>query len=192
MKMVNQAINVLINPKGALQNVRNEQVATRDIIMYLAIIGIPTLIGFIIGYGIIGWWGTFIGPAIVGAIIYYIIAIIGIVGFGFVFSALAPSFKTQQNQMQAMKLAAYAATPWLLAGIFYLYPPIWFLTTLAGLYGLYILYIGIPILMGTPQDQQIPYLVIGIIIYVVIMFVVWLIARQIWWGIAWSAAMGPW
>jgi hypothetical protein len=96
--------------------------------------------------------------------------------------------------MQAFKLVAYAATPWLLAGIFYAYWPIWFLAPLAGLYGLYILYLGIPIFMGTPQDQHMPYLIITAIIFAAVMFVVWFIAKQILfglWGSAWRGYYLP-
>lgn len=189
MKIINQAISVLMNPKEALQKAKKEKVETMDIIMYLAIVGIPTLIGFILGYGVIGYGGSFLGASIGAAIVYYIMAIIGIVVFGFILNAIAPTFKSKQDKMQALKLVAYSATPWLIAGIFYFHPSIWFLATLAGLYGLYILYIGIPILMETPKDQHIPYLLVAIVIYVIIMGAVWTIANQIWWRVYWSSAI---
>lgn len=189
MKIINQAISVLMNPKQALQKVKNEKVETMDIIMYLAIVGIPTLIGFILGYGVIGYGGYYLGASVGAAIIYYIVAIIGIIVFGFILNAIAPTFKSKQNNMQALKLVAYSATPWLLAGIFYLHPAIWFLATLAGLYGLYILYIGIPILFETPKEQHIPFLIISIVIYVIIMGLVWSIAWQIWWRVAWGSTI---
>jgi hypothetical protein len=186
MKTINQAISVLTNPRQALQNVKNEKMEMMDIIMYLAIVGVPTLIGFIIGYGVIGW-GGFLGPSIGAAILYYILAIVGIIVFGYILNAFAPTFKSKQNLMQALKLVSYAATPWLIAGILYFHPSIWFLATLAGLYGIYILYIGIPILMETPKDQQIPFLIVAIVIYIIIMGVVWQIAWNVYWRIAWGS-----
>jgi len=191
MKIINQAISVLMNPKEALKKVKNEKVETMDMVIYLAIVGIPTLIGFILGYGVIGYGGFYLGASVGAAIIYYIIAIIGIIVFGFVLNAFAPTFKSKQDKMQALKLVAYSSTPWLLAGIFYIYPPIWFLATLAGLYGLYILYIGIPILMETPKEQHIPFLIVSIVIYVVIMAVVWQITWNIWWRISWGSVLSP-
>ncbi len=187
MKIINQAISVLVNPKEALKKAKNEKVETMDIIFYLGIISIPTLIGFILGFGAIGYSTTFIGAAIGGAIVYYIMAIIGIIIFGFVLNAFAPTFKSKQNKMQAMKLVAFSATPWLLAGILYIYPAISLLTILAGLYGLYILYIGIPIYMETPKDQQIPYLIVAIVIFIIIMGVVAAISNQIWWSLYWGS-----
>ena len=187
MKTINQAISILTNPKQALQNVKNEKMEMMDIIMYLAIVSVPTLLGIIIGYGLIGYGGYFLGASVGAAILYYIIAIIGIIIFGYILNAFAPTFKSKQNVMQALKLVSYSSTPWLIAGIFYIHPSIWFLPALAGLYGLYILYIGIPILMETPKDQHIPFLIVAVVIYVIIMAAVWQIAWNIYWRISWGS-----
>ena len=192
MKIINQAMSVLLNPKQALQNAKTEKVVTMDIIFYLAIVGIPTLIGYIIGYGVIGFGGAFLGISVGAAIVYYILAIIGIIVFGYILNAFAPTFKSKQNLMQALKLVAYSSTPWLVAGIFYFHPSIWFLPALAGLYGLYILYIGIPILMETPKDQQLPFLIVAVVIYIIIMGAVFTIANQIWWRVYWSTYIPTW
>ena len=180
MKIINQAISILMNPLEALEKLKNEKLENMDIIIYLAIVGIPSLIGFIIGYGVIGFTTNNLGASIAGGIIYFIFAIAGMFIFGFILNAFAPTFKSKQNQMQATKLVAYSATPWLLAGIFLIYPPISVLALLAGLYGLYILYIGIPIYMQTPKDQQIPYFIVSIVIYIVIMVLVSAISNQVW------------
>ena len=191
-KMISQIIKIITKPKQALQEVSTQSMTRNDIIIYLAIIGIPTFIGILVGYGFFWFWGaSFIVPALIGAIIYYIVSIIGIILFGFLLNAFAPTFKSQQNQAQALKLVAYAATPWLIAGIFYIIPGwLWFLPMIAGLYGLYILYLGLPILMGTPQDQQIPYLIVGAIIYVIIMGVLWWATQAIIWHMVWSSVWG--
>jgi hypothetical protein len=189
MKIINEAISVLTNPKEALKNAKNQKVDTKDIIFYLAIVGIPTLLGYIIGYGVFWFaWGGVFGASVGAGIAYYIIAIIGIIFFGYIFNALAQNFKSKQNQMLALKLVSYAATPWLLAGIFFIIPAAWFIAPLGALYGLYILYLGIPVFMETPKDQQIPYLIVAIIIYAVIMAIAFYISRQILWNIAFSSA----
>lgn len=196
-KMINQAIKVLTKPKQALREVSTQSITRENIIIYLAIIGIPSFIGMLIGYGFLWYtvrYGTisFVVPALVGAIIYYIVAIIGIILFGYLLNALAPTFKSQQNQAQAFKLVAFASTPWLLAGIFYLLPGWLFpLVLLAGLYSLYILWIGLPILMGTPQDQQIVYLIVNIVIFYVIISVLWWVTRTIIWHMAVGSYIYP-
>jgi hypothetical protein len=165
-----------------------EKTSTQDIIIYLAIVGIPTFLGIIIGYGFIGWgsYGTFIGYAFGLAIVTYIFSIVGVIIFGFILNILSESFKTKQNQMQAMKLVAYAATPWLLLGIFNIFPAASVISLLGGLYGIYILYIGIPILMETPKEQHIPYLIVSIIVFIIIMFIIYWLVGMIWSSMTWS------
>ena len=182
MSIFNQAISVIFNPRASLEKSRNQKTEMMDAIFYLTIVGIPTLIGLIIGYGII--WQHSLGRAVISGVVYYILAIIGIVVFSYIFNILSPTFKSTQNQMNALKLVTIAATPWLIAGIFYIYPPLGILVFLAGIYGLYILYKGIPILMGTPKDQQIPYLIIAVVIYFVITIIIWSISVSIIsWGV---------
>ena len=187
--LINNIIKLITNPKQALTDVSSQSMTRNDIILYLAIIGIPSFIGMFIGYGFLWFWGTsLIAPALVGAIVYYIVAIIGVIAFGFILNAFAQTFKSQPNQAQALKLVSYAATPWLLAGIFYILPGwLWPLPMLAGLYGLYILYLGLPILMGTPKDQQIVYLIIGAVILFVIMSALWFITNSIVWNMVWGS-----
>ena len=173
MKNINQAKDLVLNPVGTLKKLKDEKVELNDIIIYLAIVGFPTFIGLLIGYGFV--WsgaGNLIGYGFALSIITYIMMIIGVIIFGFILNAIAPNFKTTQNKMQALKLVSYAATPWLLLGIAYIFPAAGLISLLGGLYGLYILYIGIPILMGTGKDQQLGLFVVGLIIYIVIMGVI--------------------
>lgn len=190
MKIINQAKEIILNPKEALKKYKDTKVTQQDLIIYLAIVAFPMLIGIFLGYAVVGYgyYGSLIGPALGRAIVQYILSIIGVIVFGMVLNMLAPSFGLKENKMQAMKLVAYAATPWLLAGIFWIFPVIGIISLLAGLYGLYILYIGLPIYMDTPKDKQFPYFIIGIIVYIIIMAIIWWIADAIWWSMA---GVGP-
>ena len=190
MKTVNQAKDLIFNPKGTMEKLKNEKVELKDIIVYLAIVAIPTFLGLLIGYGFIWGVGGLIGYAFVIAIITYVMSIIGIIVFGFILNALAPSFKTKQNKMQALKLVSYAATPWLLLGIVNIYPAASLISLVGGLYGLYMLYLGIPILMGTSKEQQMPFFIVGLIVYIIVMGVINWLTGWIWWQMVWSAVWG--
>ena len=105
-------------------------------------------------------------------------------------------FKSKQNLMQSLKLAAFASTPSLVAGIFNIYPPIALITILFALYGLYLLYIGIPVFMETPKDQHIVYLIVCIIVLIVFTFIISWIATSIMWSTvggwgSWVPSFGP-
>ena len=188
--IVDRAKNVVLKPKETLEAAKAEQPSMQDLIMYVAIVAIPTLIGIIVGYGVVGIRGAFFIPfrvpihwAVTWGIMQYALSIIGVIVFGYVVNMLAPSFSSKQDQIQATKLVAYASTPGLLAGIFNIIPSISFLVLLAGLYGLYILYLGIPVFMETPEDKRIIYLIVAIVVYIIIMVVVGAITSAVMWGI---------
>ena len=93
------------------------------------------------------------------AIVTYIFQIIGVVIVGAVIWKLAPHFASKTDQTRATVLAAYGYTPVALIAVVDFIPQIADLTFLGLLYGLYIVYLGLPILMGTPKDRVITYLV---------------------------------
>jgi len=202
MKIILQAKDITLNPKGALKKLKDEKITKQDLIIYLAIVAFPILIGVIIGQGVVGTsfgWGWYaavfrvpLGWAVAWGIVQYIMMIIGVIVFGYVFNMLAPSFSSKQNLMQSMKLVAYALTPLLLAGILNIYPPIAILQLVALIYSLYILYMGLPIYLGTPDDKRIVYMIISIIIYAVIFFVISWIVNTAMWGIIGNPFIGPW
>lgn len=181
-EIIVRAKNVVLSPQATLEAAKAERPSMQDLIMYVAIVAVPMLIGIIIRYGVVGMGGAFWAPfrlpiqwAVTWGIVQYVLSIIGVIVFGYVVNMLAPSFSSKQDQIQATKLVAYAATPGLLAGILNIYPPLSILVFLAGLYGLYILYLGIPVLMETPEDKRLIYLIVAIVVYIVIMAVVrWL------------------
>ena len=65
---------------------------------------------------------------------------------------LAPAFASRRGFDGAFKLAVYSYTPFWLAGIFLLAPGLRFLV-LAGFYGVYLLWTGLPLLMQTPGPK---------------------------------------
>ncbi|WP_374471458.1 Yip1 family protein [Phenylobacterium sp.] len=71
-----------------------------------------------------------------------------------VIDLLAGAFGGRRSFRQALKLAAYSATAYWVAGVFSLYPSFGILAgLLAALYSLYVLYLGLPRLMRLPQDR---------------------------------------
>ena len=77
--------------------------------------------------------------------------------------------------MQALKVAAYSSTASWVAGIFGLIPALSWLRIL-GLYSLYLLYLGLPVLMKAPQDKAAGYTGVVIIAAIVLFMVIGLVA----------------
>jgi hypothetical protein len=92
-----------------------------------------------------------------------------------IIDALAPNFGGTQNQVQALKVAAYSSTASWVAGIFGLVPILSWLGIL-GLYTLYLLYLGLPVLMKAPEEKAMGYTVVVIIAAIVLFLVIGLVA----------------
>ncbi|WP_417593143.1 Yip1 family protein [Parasphingorhabdus sp.] len=97
------------------------------------------------------------------AVISYIFTLVGVFLMALVIDFLASRFGGVANRTNAFKLAAYSATAAWVAGIFQLVPGLGMLTVL-GLYGLYLLFVGIPIMMKAPEDKAIIYTVAIVVV----------------------------
>jgi hypothetical protein len=107
--------------------------------------------------------------ALVGAVLSYLLALVGVFIVAMIIDALAPSFGAQKNQLQALKLVVYANTASWVAGIANIIPILGGLIALAGaIYTLYTLYLGLPKLMKSPADKTVGYFVVTIVVAIIV------------------------
>jgi Yip1-like protein len=182
MDIVSRVKNILIDPKHEWGVIDGEPDAPVDILKnYVAILAaIPPICGFI-GTSIIGIAGYRTGffAGLIGAIIHYVLTLLGVFVMAFIIDALAPTFGSTKNFDKAFKVAAYSATAAWVAGVFTLIPVLAVLTIL-GLYSFYLFYLGLPMLMRTPPDKVIGYVIAVIIAAVIVsLLIFWLPARMI-------------
>jgi hypothetical protein len=99
--------------------------------------------------------GTVRAPVASGlatSLLTFLISLAGLYLVGLVINSLASAFGGRPDRRQALKTAAYALTPaWLGTALSFL-PMGNFLQFLAGLYGVYVLYVGLPIMMQAKED----------------------------------------
>lgn len=137
-----------------------------------AIPAVAYLVGMLVfGISILGQ--TFrppIGTALANAVTIYVFTTSGVFLYGLLIDALAPTFNGTQNRVQAQKIAAFSATPSFIAGVLLIFWQLGILVFLASLYGVYLIYIGLPKLMKVPEDKTVPYIatVIGLGVVIVV------------------------
>lgn len=179
MNLTERAKNILIQPAEEWRVIEKEPTTTGDLytsyIMPLAAIGPVasivglSLIGFQVPLG--GTYRVSLMTAIGHAVVMYVLALVGVYVLALIIDALAPTFNGTKNNSQALKVAAYSSTAGWLVGIFNLIPVLAFLQ-IFGLYSLYLLYLGLPALMKSPQDKTLAYTVVviiaGLIIFAII------------------------
>lgn len=113
------------------------------------------------------------------AIISYVLTLVGVYVVAFIIDALAPSFDSRKDILSAAKLAVFSFTPAWIGGIFMIIPALGIITLLASLYGLYLLYTGLPVLMETPKEKTLGYFVVVIIVSIVVSLLINVLARLV-------------
>jgi hypothetical protein len=98
-----------------------------------------------------------VATGLAAALLLLAFAVIAVLAESALVNALAPHFGGQRDALRARKLVAYSHTPVWLAGIVNAFPGLWPLLPLAALDGLYLGYIGLPILMRCPPARALPY-----------------------------------
>ena len=101
--------------------------------------------------------------ALVQAVVAYALSLGLIYVMALVIDALAPRFGGRSDRIQAFKVAAYSSTASMLAGAFALIPLIAWLAIL-GFYSLYLLWLGLPRLMRTPEDKAMGFFLVVLVI----------------------------
>jgi hypothetical protein len=174
MNLVERAKNIIVTPKTEWDAVAAEEPNIQQILLsYVLPFALIPTIAAIIGWGVVGIFGfRSFSYGIAMGLVQLINAFLSVLIAGFVIDALAPSFGSQKNMGRAVQLVAYSMTPIWLAGILNIFPTIGWLAGLIGLYGLFLMYLGLTPLMKTPEDKKVVYLVISIIILIVVYFVI--------------------
>ena len=188
MAMVDRIKNILITPKTEWPVIAGESTSNTDLVKsyVLPLAAIPAIAGFIggslIGHSVPIIGGTFRVPIVAGiglAIFGYVMAIVAVYILAFIVNMLAPTFAAEKSDTQAFRLVVYSSTAGWLGGIFHLIPGLGLLGVLASLYGIFLLYLGLPRLMKCPEDKAIGYTAVIVVVAIVVFVVVGAIAAVI-------------
>ncbi len=110
--------------------------------------------------------------ALFGAVARYLVTFAALYVMAAVIDGLAPTFSAAKNREGAMKLAVYSMTPAWLAGVFALVPGLGFLRLVAVVYGAYVFWLGLPVLMKPPADKTGPYALAVVVSAIILAIVV--------------------
>jgi hypothetical protein len=146
---------IVITPRTEWPVVASE---SRDAVLrYVAMLALIPAFARLIGGWLIGGYTPFL-PALIGAVVAYVLTFAVIFAVALVVDLLAPRFDGERSYSNALRLTAYSFTPVWLAGIFLLVPGASFLVLL-GLYGFYLMWIGMPVLMRVSAGKALPYVI---------------------------------
>jgi hypothetical protein len=187
-KLIARAKAILVTPKTEWPVIANEPATVGDLYKnYIVVLAaIPAIAGFIKG-SLIGtnvWLAgrvrEDIGSGLTSMVVSYLLTLASVYIMALIIDALAPTFGGQKDRTQALKTMTYASTASWIAGAAIILPAIGLLIVFAGsIYGIYLLYLGLPQTMKAPQEKAAGYTAVTIIIAIVLYFVVFAIVGAV-------------
>lgn len=171
--LIDRVKNILLTPKTEWARIDGEPATVQGLFTgYVMILAALGPIASVIGGALLGAPMPFM---IATAVVTYAISLILVFVNSLIIDALAPTFNGTKNNIQATKVAAYIGTPGWLVGILSIIPQLLPLAMLLGfaalVYGIYLLYLGLPQLMRVAQDKAIGYVIVVVAAWIIIYWV---------------------
>jgi len=159
---VSRALSLLLTPGQAWDRIADAPAAPRVLFLRYAVplAAIPPLCGvfgvLVFGFNIanIGVHMSVVG-LILGAVVGYGLTLAMMWALGVFVDFTAPAFGGVRGRQASWNLVVYAATASWVGGFAEIYPSLGIpVGILAGLYSLYALYLGLPKMMGIPEERR--------------------------------------
>jgi hypothetical protein len=186
MNIVQRVKDIILKPSDTWAEIKAEQVTIKELYTSYAMLlaAIPPIASFIglslLGFSVLAFsYRVPLGWGISHALVSYVLSLVGLYVVGLIIDTLAPSFGSQKNQVNAMKVAVFSWTPSWIAGILMIIPALSPVAMLLSLYSLYLFYLGLPILMETPQDKAMGYFIVTILVSIVVFILIGVISNSL-------------
>ncbi|HZV11818.1 MAG TPA: Yip1 family protein [Candidatus Kapabacteria bacterium] len=188
MNLVSRAKNMLLSPKTEWDVVAGEAATTGSLYS-----------GYVIPFTLVATACSFIGSAFFASVVSgmfgvhytmmywigshvmsWVLGLVGIYVSALIIDALAPSFGSMKGQLNALKLVVFASTGSWAGQILTIIPVLGWIASLAGgIYSIYLFYLGLPKLMGTPKEKVVGYMVVAALVMIVMYVIIGAIVSSI-------------
>jgi hypothetical protein len=171
VNIVERVKNILFNPKYEWEVIKSEITTVQELFTTYAVIlaAVPAIAGWI-GFSFSSWIS--VGSSFGWAIMTYFLSLIGAFAVGYIIDAFATTFGSTKDLIASMKVSVYAYTASWVGGIFNLFSFLSFLTLIAGIYSLVLMYYGLKTIKDVPDDKMTGYFItvvaVSIVVYLII------------------------
>ena len=167
-----RVIRILTSPKTEWPVIAAESTDVAKLYTgYIAILAAIPAVASFIGSTMIGlpmFGRTPMTWAFVTMVLTYAAALASVYISALIVDKLAPTFDSTPNFIQSLKLVAYSSTAGWVAGVLNIVPILGVLALLAILYGIYLFYVGLPVMKKTPEAKVIPYMAVSAIVIILV------------------------
>ena len=160
--MLGHIVGFIATPRTQWQKLGDDASSFRGLV-YAMLLAILPAAAFYYGVTQVGWQvadgdtvrlTTQSAWVLIG--LFYLAMIAAIVSIGYFVHWMACNYGSESTIMKGVSIVAYCATPMFLAGLVGFYPVLWLdmlVAVVAVSWSVYLLYMGIPIVMGIPSEQ---------------------------------------
>jgi hypothetical protein len=188
LNLIERAKNILLTPKTEWDVIAGETAAPMTLVTgyVLPLAGLAAIAGFlssaVIGtsLGPLGSYHMPMGWAAGLAVYSLVMAVVACFVIAFIIDLLAPTFSGTKNFNAAFAVTVYAYTAGWVGQLFRVVPWVgWLIGLIISLYGIYLLYLGLPRLMKCPVEKSAGYTVLVIITAIVVTVIIGVISAGI-------------
>ena len=176
MQFAEKIKNIILRPKEVWPKLRDEQTSMGSLYMYAIILAAVSAAAKLIGINLIGSpmmevsFGSFTISYFWSVVFSYLFSLVGIKIISIIVDALAPRFGSERNMLNATRAVIYSWVPYWIAGILFLIPYLSIIVLAASFYSIYVFSIGLPVMMGTPEEKSFGYVLAVIVLSTLVFF----------------------
>jgi hypothetical protein len=172
--------NILLTPKTEWPVIAAEAKTSMQIYGgYVAPLALISVIAMFISLVVVGRHLPFVGTVrsslgmgLGEALLSFVMTFVVLFVLTLIINALAPTFAGQKDSLRALKVAAYSMTAWWAASVLVIVPIVGTIAAIVGgCYALYLLYLGLPLLMRSPEEKALGYTVVVVLCSAVVWWV---------------------
>jgi hypothetical protein len=190
MNLIERAKKMILKPKDEWVLIDQETTSVAELVTsFLIPLALIPAVASLIGYGFFFKFNS-LSLGIKFGVLYFVNYAGGAMITAYVIDALAQNFSSTRDFRKAMQLVVYSYTPMMVAGVVMIFPALNPLLLIAGLYSLYLLYLGIKPMMKTPDDKVATYFIVSLVVLIVVFMVISQVLTRIFIGNTFAALGG--
>lgn len=163
-RLLQRIKNIILAPAAEWPLIAAETASPRRLYLgYVAPLAAIGVVAGLVGRTLVASPADRLATALTHAVLSYALCFLAVFLAALIVDLLAPSFGGRRDALAALKLTAYGFTPAWIAGALNLIPALNVVAVLGAVYGVYLTYVGLPVLMRCPAAKAAGYAVVAVL-----------------------------